>query len=135
MTSLKPYLKWYLISSSSSTYRIFYGWKTFFYLIQKEQARIGILSGWIAHILSVTMVSMGFPHGLSGKEFACQCRRCGFNPWFGKIACRSIWQPTSVFLPGESHDQRSLVDYSLWGHKESDPTERLNNNNNGLIIH
>ena len=30
-----------------------------------------------------------------------------------------------VFLPGESHGQRSLVGYSPWGHKESDLTERL----------
>ena len=36
------------------------------------------------------------------------------------------WQPTPVFLPGESHGQRSLVGYSPWGHKESDMTERLN---------
>ena len=35
------------------------------------------------------------------------------------------WQPTPVFLPGESHGQRSLVDYSPWGCKESDMTERL----------
>ena len=33
------------------------------------------------------------------------------------------WQPTPVFLPGESHGQRSLVDYSPWGRKESDMTE------------
>ena len=31
------------------------------------------------------------------------------------------WQPTAVFLPGESHGWRSLG-YSLWGHKESDTT-------------
>ena len=31
-------------------------------------------------------------------------------------------QPTPVFLPGESHGQRSLVGYSPWGHKESDMT-------------
>ena len=30
-----------------------------------------------------------------------------------------------MFLPGESHGQRSLVGYSLWGRKESDTTERL----------
>ena len=30
---------------------------------------------------------------------------------------RRQWQPTPVFLPGESHGQRSLVGYSLWGHK------------------
>ena len=31
--------------------------------------------------------------------------RCGFNPWVRKIPWRSIWQPTPVFLPGESHGQ------------------------------
>ena len=35
------------------------------------------------------------------------------------------WQPTSVFLPGESQGQRSLVGCSAWGHYESDMTERL----------
>ena len=34
-------------------------------------------------------------------------------------------QPTPVFLPGESHGQRSLVGYSPGGHKESDTAERL----------
>ena len=43
----------------------------------------------------------------------------------GKIPWRKAWQPTSVFLPGESHGQRSLVGYSPWGHKESDVTEQL----------
>ena len=43
----------------------------------------------------------------------------------GKIPWRRKWQPTPVFLPGESHGQRSLVGYILWGHKESDTTERL----------
>ena len=38
---------------------------------------------------------------------------------------RKKWQPTPVFLPGESHGQRSLADYGPWGHKESDMTERL----------
>ena len=68
----------------------------------------------------------GLPGGASGKESACQCRRCkrcGFDPWVGKISWRRKWQPTPVFLPGESHGQRSLVGYSLWGHKESDTTE------------
>ena len=35
------------------------------------------------------------------------------------------WQPNPVFLPGESHGERSLVGYSPWGRKESDMTERL----------
>ena len=33
------------------------------------------------------------------------------------------WQPTPVFLPGESQGQKSLVGYSPWGRKESDMTE------------
>ena len=33
------------------------------------------------------------------------------------------WQPTPVFLPRESHRQRSLAGYNLWTHKESDMTE------------
>ena len=48
-----------------------------------------------------------------------------FNPWVEKIFWRREWQPTPVFLAGESHGQRSLVGYSLWGHKESDMTEQV----------
>ena len=33
---------------------------------------------------------------------------CGFNPWVEKIPWRRAWQHTPVFLPGESHGQRSL---------------------------
>ena len=48
------------------------------------------------------------PGGTSGKEPAYQCKRqktCGFNPYVGKIPCWRAWQPTPVFLPGESHGQ------------------------------
>ena len=45
--------------------------------------------------------------------------RCGLNA----MVRRKAWQPTPVFLPGESHGQRILVDYSPQGHKESDMTE------------
>ena len=41
----------------------------------------------------------------------------------GKIPWRRAWQPTPVLLPGESHEQRSLVIYSPWGRKEPDMTE------------
>ena len=45
---------------------------------------------------------MGFPGGSDGKEIRLQCRRPGFDPWVGKIPWRRAWQPTTVFLPGES---------------------------------
>ena len=70
----------------------------------------------------------GFPGGASGKESAYQSRRRkrhGFHPWIGKIPWRHTWQPTPVFLPGESHGQRSLVGYIPWGCKEWDMTKDL----------
>ena len=67
-----------------------------------------------------------------------------FDPWVGKIPWRREWHPTGVFLPGETHEQRSLAGYSPWDHTESDMTERLfhfqnnnggdNNNNNNLEV-
>ena len=74
----------------------------------------------------VSICLEGLPRWLSGKEFACKSRRCrrlGFNPWVQKIPWRRKWQPTPVFLPRESHGQRSLVGCSPWGHKESDMTD------------
>ena len=44
-------------------------------------------------------------------------------PGSGRFPWRRAWQPTPVFLPGESHGQRSLVGCSPWGPKESDTTE------------
>ena len=52
-----------------------------------------------------------------------RCKRCVFDPWVGKIPWRRAWQPIPVFLPGESHGQRSLVGCRLWGRTESDTTE------------
>ena len=48
-----------------------------------------------------------------------------FKPWVGKIPWRRKRLPTPVFVPGESHEQRSLTGYSPWGRKESDLTEPL----------
>ena len=56
----------------------------------------------------VLLVVVGFSGGTSGKEPACQCRthkETGYNPWAGKIPWRRKWQPTPVFLPGESMDR------------------------------
>ena len=58
------------------------------------------------------------------ERICLQCRRPGFNPWVGKIPWRRERLPTPVFLPGESHEQRSLAGYSPWGYKELDITEQ-----------
>ena len=52
-----------------------------------------------------------------GKESTYNARDVRKIPW------RRAWQPTTVFLSGESHGQRSLAGYSPWGQKESDTTE------------
>ena len=47
----------------------------------------------------------------------------GSIPWVKKIPWRREWHPTPVFLPGESHGQRSLGGYSPWCHEELDRIE------------
>ena len=68
---------------------------------------------------------LGFPGGLVVKNLSASAGNTGFNPWVRKIPWRREWPPTPVFLPGESHRQRSLAGYSPWGHKELDTTKRL----------
>jgi len=55
--------------------------------------------------LDYLMFSLGLPRWLRSKESTCQCRRCWFNCWIGKIPWRRKWQPTPVFLPGKSQDR------------------------------
>ena len=59
------------------------------------------------------------------KESVCQCRRhkrCGFNPWVGKIPWVGNGNPFQYSCL-ENHGQRSLMGYSPWGRKELDMTE------------
>ena len=59
-------------------------------------------------------ISMGFSGASVVKKSSCQCRsyrRHGSHTWVRKIPWRKKWQPTPVFLPGESHEQ-SLAGYS-----------------------
>ena len=70
-------------------------------------------------ILRASLQILGFPGGSEVKASAV------WETWVGKIPWGRKWQPTPVFLPGESHGWRSLVGYSPWGRKELDTTERL----------
>ena len=45
---------------------------------------------------------------------------------------RRKWQPTPVFLPGESQGQRSLVGCRLWGRTESDTTDETQQQQHGV---
>ena len=59
---------------------------------------------------------LGLPRWPNGKEFACQSRRCMFYPWGWEDPLEEE-MATPVFLPGESHGQRSLAGYSPWAAK------------------
>ena len=70
------------------------------------------------------MTSMGFPGSSVGEKSTCNAGDTGDMGLIpgecGKIPWRRAWQPTPVFLPGESHGQKSLVGYRPWGRHESD---------------
>ena len=71
-------------------------------------------------------ICQGFPCGSVVKNLLANTRDAkdtGSSLRLGRSPGVRNLQPTPVFLPGESHGQRSLVDYSPWGHKESDMTE------------
>jgi len=54
---------------------------------------------------------LDFPGGVSDKEPAYQFRRWKFNPWVGEDPLEEDMEPTPVFFPGESHEQRKLAGY------------------------
>ena len=60
-----------------------------------------------------------------------QVRDMGLILESGRFPWRRAWQPTLVFLPGESHGQRSLAGHGPWGHTESDTTEQLTHTHKG----
>ena len=77
----------------------------------------------IVGIWIVIFLERGFP---GGKEPTSQYRRHGrhgFNPWVGKIPWRRAWQPTPVFLPGESSWTESLAGYNQGIQRVLDTTE------------
>ena len=69
-----------------------------------------------------------FPGVSDSKGPACKAGDQGSVPELGRFSRRKAWQPTPVFLSGESHGQRSLAGYGPWGHKESDTIEVTNMN-------
>ena len=88
-----------------------------FHALEKEMATHSSILAW-------RTPGMGEPSGLQSMEFlgvrhdwATSLSLFTFMHW------RRKWQPTPVFLPGESQGRGSLVGYSPWGRTESDTTE------------
>ena len=63
------------------------------------------------------------PGRLQSMELLSRTRLGDLISLFTFMHWRRKWQPTPVFLPGESQGRRSLVGCRLWGHTESDTTD------------
>ena len=79
-----------------------------------------------------TLSTRDFPGGSDGKESAYNREDPGLIPGSGRFPREGNANPsiakgmaTLVFLPGESHGQRSQAGYSPWGRKESDTTDQV----------
>ena len=66
--------------------------------------------------LATTIILGGFPGGSEAKASACNAGDLDLIPGSGRFPLSRKWQPTPVFLPGESHGWRNLVGYSPRGH-------------------
>ena len=86
----------------------------------KEEAEREPTGVWVDWWIWSWLFTQQFPRWCRGKESACWCRRCRFNPWVGKIPWSRAWQHALVFSLGKFHGQRSLAGYS---HKKLDTTK------------
>ena len=106
LQSLSTFYYYHFISTLNSA-NIFI-LKTLFFFVELLKRFCGC--SWVTIICMLTLISFFYILGIMYHT----------GPWSRK------WQPTPVFWPGQSHEQRSLADYSPWGCKESDMTEQLN---------
>ena len=80
---------------------------------------------------------LGLPRWRRDKKSTCKCRghkRHGFSPWVGKIPWSGKWQPAPIFSPEEFRGQRSLVDHSPRGCKESDTAQHTHTTRSCFIV-
>ena len=68
---------------------------------------------------------VGFPGGSDNKESVYNAGNPGSIPRLGRSPGKGNGYPLQYSSLKNPHGQRSLVDYSPWGHKESETTERL----------
>ena len=69
------------------------------------------------HLAQSWSIIWGFPWWLRWWRIHLQCRRPRLNPSVREVPWRREWLPTSIFLSGEFHEQRSLVGYSPWSRR------------------
>ena len=100
---------------------------------QFQKSLILTRSTWLVRVRSLIPTFWAFPGGASNKcrfttkpchlPMKVRCRTRWFDHWVEKIPWRGEGQPAPVFLPGESHGQRSLKGYRPWSRTESNTTK------------
>ena len=98
----------------------------FFEPLCKGLQRVG--HNWATNIFTL-VTQYGLPWWLRGKESACQCRRCRFYPWVGKITWRKKWQPLQYSCLRNPIDRGAWQDPVHGVAKELDTTWWLNSKN------
>ena len=93
------------------------------------KARLNSLAGNASCVLS------GFPGGSDGKKNPPVMQEAWVDTWVGKIPWRRAWQPTPVFLPGESPWTGEPGRTLLHGVAESDMTEQLRTRSTHVYYH
>ena len=76
-------------------------------------------------IAQLNTFTLGFPGGSDSKVSAHNAGDPGLIPGWGRSPGEGNGNPLQYSCLENPHGQRSLAGYSLWGHKESDVTERL----------
>ena len=95
------------------------------YISFSEITHVEQLAWYLIDSKAEQMLPIIFPGSSDHKQSVCNERDLGSIPGSGRSPGEGIRQPTPVFLPEKSHEQRSLVGYSPWGHKELGMTESL----------
>ena len=96
-------MEYYSATKRNTLESVLMGWMNLEPIIQSEVSQKKKSK---YHVLMINAYIWNLGGGASGKEPVCQCwrgKRHGFNPWVRKVPWRRAWQPTPVFLPGESH--------------------------------
>ena len=88
---------------------------------QKDSTQAGLEPILVTSFELTYHFKLDFPGGSDGEESACNAGDLGLIPGLGRR--RRAWQPTPVFLPGESHGQRSRA--TVYGVAKSQSMELL----------
>ena len=97
----------------------------------KRQASWNLLANWVTDFYFQVYIAMPQLQGFTGGSVVKnppalqEPQRYKFHPWVRKMPWRREWKPIAVFLPRESHEQRSLVGYSHGVAKSWIPLKQL----------